>query len=238
MLFTILLGFTDFFLPLMDHGNKDSFAENVTEMDSTEWKQSIHNDTYYISDIMDSPMAKLRMEEMDRNFESCINSHKDYVSLGIKKVNILMGDFYDGLKLFSRVWTFWPLLLNIFNLPNSLRGMFGVSHFMTTFFGHPGNETTLEGKLFGNNPVVQRLFQAFYNYELNLLYAGVPIVINGMFFFLQVHNIFRSVDTRGFEHLLNGQGANSNKGCLKCDSFGGIYDYFFSKVIYLFHYAK
>jgi hypothetical protein len=145
MLFIILLGFTDYFVPLIEHDNVDSFHRDEN-IDLDKWKKSIHNNSYYIRDVMDSPLAKLRLEEMDRNYESFVNSKPSFAKLSIKKVNILVGSFYDGVRLFSRVWTFWPLLMNIFNLPIALRGIYGVSHFLTTFFGHPGNETSSEGK--------------------------------------------------------------------------------------------
>jgi hypothetical protein len=237
LLFAILCSTTEFFLSLINYKDDDSFGTCDTSMEDL--KKSMEDGTYYMNDTMDSPLAKLNVEEMNHNFEDyLLNSGLEREN--VVKVNIILGDFYDGLKLFAKVWSFWPLLINIFNIPPPLRGSFAISHFVATFFANPEGDPSIEGKLFAANPVVDSIFRQFYTHELEILRCGYPFYLKwkGKIYFIQARCIFHCADTRGIEDMMAVQGAGSEHGCIKCDCFHGFFDHQFRKEVYVGHFEK
>jgi hypothetical protein len=169
-------------------------------------------------DVQDGQHYKDNYSEMDTIFSNfCRN---DTSKNKWTKVNILICQFYDGVKLFDhKVVDFWPLLITILNLPPTIRNQIGVGTFLLSTFS---NSTSSEAERY--------LFENCFIAELLELYNG--ITINNTYF-VQVRLIQHCLDTKALGKQLNCQEATSICGCPFCRVLPGSSRYqYFKKVVY------
>jgi hypothetical protein len=161
-------------------------------------------DNHY-EDVQDGLHYKENYESMDAIYNDFCrkNSYQKWI-----KINILLSQFYDGVKLFdSKVVDFWPLLITILNLPPTLRNKTGVGTFLISMFSNTLSSAS-----------EKYLFENCFIQELQELYKG--LTINNTFF-LQVRLIQHCLDTKAVGKQLNTHEANSLIGCPLCRDLPG-----------------
>jgi hypothetical protein len=126
-------------------------------------------------------------------------------------VNLLISEFYDGIQLFkTRIQNFWPLMITILNLPQSIRNKCGVGTFIISLFA---------GKL--NTPAERFLLEECFAEELKVLYDGLEIKLYDKTYFVQLRLKSTILDTKGFEETLHVKGTGSYDGCFLCNTGKG-----------------
>jgi hypothetical protein len=156
-------------------------------------------------DVQDGKHYKDNYAEMDEvYYDFCKkNSLQEWT-----KINILLSQFYDGVKIYDhKVVDFWPLIITILNLPPTLRNQTGVGTFLLSIFSN-SLSSAAEKYLFENCLVE----------ELQELYKG--LTINNKFF-VQVRLIQHCLDTKAIGKQLNTHEANSLIGCPLCRELPG-----------------
>jgi hypothetical protein len=164
-------------------------------------KQSDNN----YEDVQDGHHYKENYAEMDTIYEEfCLkNPFQEWT-----KINILISQFYDGVKVFDhKVVDFWPLLITILNLPPTLRNQTGVGTFLLSIFS---NSISSDAEKY--------LFENCFIEELMELYKGVRI---NNTYFVQVRLIQHCLDTKAVGKQLNTHETNSLIGCPLCRELPG-----------------
>jgi hypothetical protein len=205
---------TGSFAELVNYVDLDKYKGDPLACDS-KGKNAMDRGEYFINDIMNCPLAKEYMKDMESNYKHFLKVEKESPS-DVVPINLLFGDFFDGIKLYSKVWPFWPLLLNIYNLPPSLRGTFAMSHFMLTAFNNLASSQSAEAIMNNGDAVQRTIEEQFYIAELAMLHCGYLMEIGGTKYFVQARCMFHAADTRGQEKWTCCQGAGSLAGCSKC----------------------
>lgn len=160
----------------------------------------------YQVDVMDGPVAKQHMEEMNEKWKQ--NSPT------AKPLNLLLCLQYDGAQLFnSSVTNFWPMLITILNLPPPLRKEIGVGTFLISLF--TAYSKSVSEKFLFNKQLIP---------ELQKLYEGFVLYVNGEKYCIQARLILHCYDSRALESVLKVHGAGSEMGCSLCRLIPG-YDY-------------
>jgi len=174
------------------------------------------------SDIRDGYIPRQNLREMENSFE--IWRHKNLLMRSnAKPVNILLSEFTDGLQLFKRrAKDFECIITSIINLPPTYRGKEGIATFLTAVY---------EGK---HDFAEQVIFSDMYVQELQKLYEGFEIKVNGKIYFIQARLVLHIHDTKSAEGVFQLQNCSNNtSGCPYCQKIRGIHDG--AKCIYFGH---
>jgi len=171
----------------------------------------IHNDrdpnVRVYGDVLSGRTPKESLEDMQAR---SIDFNDKYLKNSIP-VNIIISQFYDGAHIFKHQSSnFWPIMISILNLPPTFRTVVGAGIFLVALFiGNMGS------------PAEEFLIEKCFVAELNSLYFGQEIIINGVSHFIQVRLVLHLFDTKAFEHMMKVQGSNSYSICPVCGLTSG-----------------
>jgi len=121
-------------------------------------------------------------------------------------INILLGQFYDGCKIYNNKYqVFWPLNAIILNLPPSYRIKLGIGMFLISVF-------TARMKSNAEDFFLRTLYVG----ELLELEKGINLTVNNRHYFVQVRMILTILDTIAVQDMLKCQTNQSYAGCFMC----------------------
>jgi hypothetical protein len=168
-------------------------------------------------DVQDGQHYKENYSEMDTIYEEFCRKNPSQQWI---KINILLSQFYDGVKIYDhKVVDYWPLIVTILNLPPTLRNLTGVGTFLLSIFSNSLNSAA-----------EKFLFENCFIEELLELNEG--LTINNKYF-VQVRLIQHCLDTKAMGKQLNTHEANSLAGCPSCNDLPGSSRHTsFHKVVY------
>jgi hypothetical protein len=177
--------------------------ENFINLLKFKFEKPKVNVKYY--DISDGEQYIVHMKQMEDNFKRRYNNEDN-----VKMINIILAQGYDGIQIFKKKYaSFWPLLLQILNLPPSYRTKLGVGMFLMGIF---------TSKL-GSN-AEEFFFSDLYVNELKLLHEGILIDNK---WFVQARLILSCLDTIAVQDHLHVQSVGSLEGCAICNCGEGRY---------------
>ena len=176
-------------------------------LQTNEFYNAVQNVTFkdtrenFYTDVMDGEVATKHMREMNEKYE--IEKRDDR---NLKPLNLLLCLQYDGAQIFHySVRNFWPMLISILNLPPSLRKEVGVGTFLISLF-----------TAYNKSISEKFLFHKLLLPELQELYNGFRLQVNGVTYCVQARLILHSYDSRALESILNVHGTGSIVGCSLC----------------------
>jgi hypothetical protein len=218
----------EFFLKSLDFQNLDSSGQALT-------------------DVMDGPIAKHHLNAMQQYADTWINSrlekesqqNQSYTTTStnykrqkmnayeyddqqallltrsladdIKPVNLLLSLGYDGAQVFKhKVDHFYPLILSILNLPPSFRKVVSVGSFVLSLLN------SSQGSQHENF-----IFRDCLLEELQALYNGILMTVNGKRYFVQARLILHTYDTKAMEKILKFRSVTSQNCCPLCRAVYG-----------------
>lgn len=128
-----------------------------------------------------------------------------------KKINILLGEFYDGCQIFhSKSSSFWPLMVSILNMPPTYRQKVGIGLFCLSIFTSRTDSVA-----------EQFLLRYCFAGELRELQYGRELTLFGKIFFIQVRLISTVLDTIAVQDVFKVVTSGSYVGCFFCNSGEG-----------------
>lgn len=169
----------------------------------------IHSPNGVYHDVASGRQYRKHIKEMDDHYAKSMNAVN--TNNRPKKVNILLGEFYDGCQIFqSRATSFWPLLVHILNLPPPYRQKIGIGLFCLSIF---------TGKT--NCGAEDFLLKHCLCDELKTLENGVALRVGKREYFIQVRMISTVLDTIAVQDVLKVKSSNSYIGCFFCNTGEG-----------------
>jgi hypothetical protein len=171
-------------------------------------------------DVQDGINFKKHQNQMNKIYK---RRKENEIGLQLKKVNIFISQFYDGVQIYNnKVADYWPLLFTILNLPPNIRNKIGFGMFLLSVFSSPQ----------GSN-AEKFLFKHCFISELQLLQRGVIMKQGKHNFFVQVRIIQHCMDTKAIGKELHVQEVGSLIGCPFCrGGFYGTYRHDLKKTVY------
>lgn len=173
---------------------------------------SVRQDEYRYHDIQDGETARENLSQMNTRFKQFKEEmRKKHPNINFIEVSLLLSYFYDGVQLFKRkVVNFWLLLIQILNLPPTMRSQKGLGMFcLGIFSGLNGSKAD------------EFLLGECFIQELHILYDGYVLVLGEKVYFLQARVIVHQFDTKAFEKVVKVQASNSLIGCPICHTCCG-----------------
>jgi len=164
----------------------------------------------YIVDFLHGHVARKQLKLMKDNYEKNIGDR--IIDESYEELSLLLGQFYDGAQVFKRrVTTFWPLVVQILNLPPNLRGKLGIGTFILSIISVDN---------YKKNGVEQFFYRDCLIAELEELEKGIKIeCLDGRKYFLQARIVMHCLDSPALSKTMRIQGKGANVGCTLCLSF-------------------
>jgi len=190
-------------------------------------KQGIAVSNPYVTEFMGGNVASFELQGMQKNFDNWLKSDVESRADNYQPLNLLLGEFYDGVQLFThRITPFSPLLVSVLNLPPHLRGKLGIGTFLLSIISCDKERNAVEEFLYRDCLVA----------ELEALANGIEVTAeNGRRYLLQARMVMHCLDTPALCKMLHVQGKGSYSGCPLCRCFPGTFRKAFNKAFLYDH---